>query len=110
LSRSKFKVTKGPAFFIAPGEPVFVKEVNGDTASVVRLVLTQNSSEYIDETYPVDQLETRYEQAKRAIEFEEFLQELREDAQKKRFALPAQMKLALENNAGKVQSINQSKG
>ena len=113
MAKSKFKVTEGLAQLITTGEPVFVlgfserrnqfEEVE-KTAIVIRPVVTQNGIEHREETIPLDQLETRFEQAKRTIEFEamktvEFeqaVQKLREEAENKRYALPVGVKQLLE--------------
>lgn len=116
MSKSKLKVQKGLAYVITTGEPVFVKgfgtttNLFGDTetvAYVVRPVLTQlNGIEYRKEELPLEELETRYEQAKRNTEFEqsiatlrialeEHIKTLRIEAEEKRYALPQEMKKAL---------------
>jgi hypothetical protein len=102
LSKSKYKVTKGLAQVITTGEPVFVTSTDEQSAGVVRPVVTQNGVEYREETFPLEQLETRFEAAKRSVEFDGFLQDLREEAQNKRYSLSAGMKAALKANAPQV--------
>ena len=100
MSRSKFRVAKGLAQVISTGEPVFVKDIDAESATVVRAIVTQNDGiVYREELFPIEQLETRFENAKRAVELEAYVVKLRRDAQEKEFNLPAQMKRALEQNA-----------
>ena len=96
MSKNKYKVEKGLARVLTTGEIVYVNEINEDVASVVRPVVTQAYGiEHRIETFPVEQLETLHKSAKRSIEFDEFVQELRMEAEKKRYALPEQMKAVL---------------
>ena len=112
MAKSKFKVTKGLANAITTGEPVFVKRFYTDIdtgeeyALIVRPVVTQNGIEHREEAIPTEQLETRYEQAKRALEFEQFVQAIREEAEQKRYALPTGIKKMLEKNGQQVLPFN----
>ena len=109
MSKAKYTVKKGLAQIITTGEPVFVKGFTTrenlpftereDYAVIVRPVVTQNGIEYRGEEFPLEQLETRFEQAKRTVEFESFVQDLREDAANKRYVLSADSKAALKANA-----------
>ena len=109
MSKAKYTVKKGLAQIITTGEPVFVKGFTTrenlpftereDYAVIVRPVVTQNGIEYHEEEFPLEQLETRFEQAKRTVEFESFVQDLREDAANKRYVLSADSKAALKANA-----------
>jgi hypothetical protein len=112
MSKAKYTVKKGLAQIITTGEPVFVKgfttkefpltQATSETreyAIVTRPVVTQNGIEYREEEFPLDQLETRFEQAKRTVEFESFVQDLREEATNKRYVLSADSKAALKANA-----------
>ena len=98
MARSKFKLPRnGIAQVIATGEPVFVKDYGTELATVTRAIVTQNDGIiYRDELFPVNQLETRYAQAKRNVELEEYVVGLRKQAEARMFALPKQMRLALE--------------
>lgn len=112
MSKAKYTVKKGLAQIITTGEPVFVKgfttkafplteatvEIR-EYAIITRPVVTQNGIEYREEEFPLEQLETRFEQAKRTVEFESFVQNLREDAANKRYVLSADSKAALKANA-----------
>lgn len=127
MSKSKLKVQKGLAHVITTGEPVFVKGFGANTnlfgetepiAYIIRPVLTQtNGIEYRKEEIPLEELETRYEQAKRNVEFEqsiaalrvgleEHVKTLRIEADDKRFALPEQMKKALTDFQATNPSVN----
>ena len=78
MSKPKFKVTKGLAFVITTGEPVYVTGLEGDLATVTRGVGGENQGPtYIEETFPVEQLETRHEQIKRNMEYAEYAEELK---------------------------------
>ena len=109
MSKAIYTVKKGLAQIITTGEPVFVKGFTTrenppftereDYAVIVRPVVTQNGIEYREEEFPLEQLETRFEQAKRTVEFESFVQDLREDAANKRYVLSADSKAALKANA-----------
>lgn len=102
MSKSKYKVVKGaPAFVVITGEPVYVKELtatspHGDPeegAKVVRAVVTSEGIVYRHEYFPLEELETRFEQAKRHVEFEEFAEGLRRDAENRMYSLsPNQLK------------------
>jgi hypothetical protein len=106
MSRSYYKVTKGLAQVITTGEPVFIKEINNDFATVVRAIITQNDGIiHREELFPLDQLETRFSMAKRNVEFEEFVGELRKDAANRQFSMSKQLELAL----GSVQKQNENK-
>jgi hypothetical protein len=98
MSRSFYKVTKGLAQVITTGEPVFVKEINNDYATVVRAIITQNDGIiHREELFPIDQLETRFAMAKRNVDFEQFVNELRQEAAGKQFSMSKQLELALGN-------------
>ena len=112
LTRSKFKVTEGLAQLITTGEPVYVRGfadavLNPESESpetikvaiVSRPVVTQNGIIHQEEEIPLVELETRFEQVKRNIEFEQYVQTLREEAEAKRYSLPAGVKEALMNQA-----------
>jgi hypothetical protein len=113
-TKSKFKVTRGLAHIVTTGEPVFVTDfVNeqdefGRTttyAKVIRAVVTGTDGiQHREERFPLEQLETRFEQAKRGVEFEAYIQELREEQEKKRYAMPTGMKQALEDLASQRQA------
>lgn len=99
LSKSRFKLTVGPAQVVTTGEPVFVKSFSEDNyANVVRPVPTSNGIEYRPARFPVEELETVFSAAKRKQELDDYLFELHQEAENKRYALPPekarQLKLA----------------
>ena len=96
MSRSKFKVGKGLAQVITTGEPVFVKELDNEAATVVRAIVTPEGIVHREELFPVEQLETRFENAKRGVELEAYIMGLRREAEQKQFAMPDKMKAVLE--------------
>lgn len=121
MSQSKFKVQKGLAYVITTGEPVYVKsfsaEGNQTAANVVRAIVGHNGIYHEHESFPVEQLETRFSQGKRNADYEKFLvplkveieqlvQSEREGAEAKRFALPDHIRQALQNV--KYQAANPS--
>lgn len=108
MSKSKFKLTKGLAQHIVTGEPLFITSIDGDQATTCRAKMAQSGLEYITETFPCDQLETRYNAAQRVIEFEMFLDELRAEASEKRYSLDKLQLGALKQMAANVD--NPSKG
>jgi hypothetical protein len=113
LAESKYKISKGLAHLVITGEPVFVNDIytmadGGEYANVVRPVVTQNGIEHRTETFPTAQLETRHKQAKRNIEYEQFIQSLREEAENKRYALTRGMKEALQSATPKPQNPSQT--
>jgi hypothetical protein len=82
---------------ISTGEPVFVKDLDEESATVIRAIVTQNDGiVYREELFPIEQLETRFENAKRGVELEAYVVKLRRDAQEREFNLSGQMKKALE--------------
>jgi hypothetical protein len=117
MSKSKYTVIAGLASVKTTGEPVFVKgfelrsNLFGDgqerVAIVIRPVVTQNGIDYRKEEIPVEELETRHEQVKRNIEFEQFVQTLRQESEAKRYALPTELREALEKN-GQPPALNPS--
>lgn len=102
MSDSKYKVTKGLAQISITGEPVWVKSIGEDTAEVIRPIAGQNGIVYSDETLPLEILETRYKGAKRVIEFEDFVQTLRQEAEAKRYQLSPVTTSQLQNALEKV--------
>lgn len=101
MSKPIYKLTGGLAHVITTGEPVYINGFDDDLGVVflTRPVVTQNGIEYRNETFPVDQLESPYAKAKRSLEFEEFVQDLHEKMQEKRFGLTAVQKKAMEAQA-----------
>lgn len=117
MSKSKFKVQKGLNFIATTGEPVWVSgfgtrptvdEQNETIAYITRGVVRPNGIDHVDEEFPYEQLETIYKRAEREVEIQEFVQTLREDAQNKRYTLPANMKEVLEQAKAKHQALNPS--
>lgn len=106
MSRAKYTVKEGEIAQVSiTGEPVFVHQIGSEPtvgerlAVITRPVVTQNGIEYRTEQIDFALLETRFEQAKRTVEFESFVQDLREDAANKRYVLSADSKAALKANA-----------
>ena len=104
LSKAKFTIKKGElAQMKTTGEPVLVTALyqkdNEEYAIINRPVVTSEGIRHSQEEVPVPLLETRFEQAKRTVEFESFVQDLREDAANKRYVLSADSKAALKANA-----------
>jgi hypothetical protein len=96
------KVGRGLAFIILSGEPVFVNSIETTEAGFLvarttRGVMGQDGINYRSETFPVEQLETRYSQLKRGVETDVLLMDLREAADEKRYSLsPQQAKTVLQ--------------
>lgn len=109
MSRSKFKVTHGLAQVVTTAEPVFVNAVEDGVASITRPVVTPDGIVHLEEKFPLEQLETRYEEAKRKIELEEYVVSLRKEAEARVFALPEAMKSALEAAKAKRLTIEGTK-
>ncbi len=105
MSKAKYRVIPGAlAQITLTGEPVFVHAIDPEVegaerlAVITRPVVTQNGIEYRSEQVALELLETRFEQAKRTVEFENFVQDLREEANNKRYALTPPQQAALLNN------------
>ena len=106
MPKAKYTVKEGEIAQVSiTGEPVFVHQIGPEPtvgerlAVITRPVVTQNGIEYRTEQIDLVLLETRFEQAKRTVEFESFVQDLREDAANKRYVLSADSKAALKANA-----------
>ena len=85
---------------ILTGEPVYVWDIRaGDDdqqlANITRPVVTPGGIEYRTEQLAMELLETAHAQAKRIVEMEGFFQELRMEAENKRFALSPAAKQVL---------------
>ncbi len=113
MSKSKYTIKEGEIAQInITGEPVLVQSIGAEPldgnrlAVIIRPVVTQNGIEYRTEQIDFALLETRFEQAKRTVEFESFVQDLREDAANKRYVLSADSKAALKANAQQTLPFN----
>lgn len=106
MTKAKYTVKPGLAQVITTGEPVlvitiFTDEITGEEqATVARPVVTQEGINHRTETYPISYLETRFDHAKRNVDMENFVQDLRDEAANKRFQLSEPVKTALKSNLG----------
>ena len=98
MSKPKFKVSKGLAFVITTGEPVYVQSIEGNNALITRPITTDEGIVHQEETFSLEQLETRHEQIKRNLEYSEYAEELKMEIEEK-----------LYNLSNKPQASNPSK-
>lgn len=92
MSKARFTIKKGElAQMKTTGEPVFITALyqkdNEEYAIINRPVITSEGVRHSQEDVSVELLETRFEQAKRNVEYENFVQDLRDEATNKRYAL-----------------------
>lgn len=110
MANSKFKIQPNQlAFMRTTGEPVYVLSlsqpgdgVNEVHATIVRPVVTPNGIEHNQENVLAALLQTRFKKACEDLVFEQFVESLRDEVERKRYALPAKMQQAL------TQAINPS--
>jgi hypothetical protein len=87
MSKSKYKITAGLHYVITTGEPVFVKAVGDGAAICRRPVVGQDGLRYVEESFPVEELETKYEQVRRNIDVDLMNMELRQEAEERLYKL-----------------------
>jgi hypothetical protein len=87
MSKSKYKITAGLHYVITTGEPVFVRAVEDGSATVRRPVVGADGLRYDTEKFPVDELETKYEQVRRNIDVNVMNMELQQEAEERMYKL-----------------------
>ena len=97
MAKSKFKLGKGLAQIVITQEPVFIRSFTSrfnpltdeteEAALVTRGVVTDNGIIYRQETFPIDELETIHEYAKRRVAFEQFVRELQFKSEEEAYSM-----------------------
>ena len=109
MAESKTKVTKGLAYHVVTGEPVYVQTIETDlagtdVATVTRGIIKQDGLFYQAEKFPLHELETAYTRSKREanrqVDIENIVMDLREKSDAKRYSLNKEQEQALEAAIG----------
>lgn len=112
MSKHKSKITKGPAQVVITGEPVYVKELftltdstTGDSTPAARVIRAKVGTEglvYINDQFPVEELETRLDYTKRQMEYEQAVDKLRYENEQERYSLNDAQLTALKKSAAQA--------